>query len=65
MAGGMHSGGCAWLGVCMVRGDMHGSGGMHGMHVPQQILQIWHTVNEWAVRILLECILVLGLFESP
>ena len=36
-----------------------------GMHVPQQILQIWHTVNERAVRILLECILVLGLFESP
>ena len=34
-------------------------GGVHGMHAPQQILQ--DTVNEQAVRILLECILVKGL----
>ena len=36
--------GCAWW-------------GMHGTHAPQQILH--DTVNERAVRILLECILVI------
>ena len=46
MAGGMCDGGLVWW------------GGMHAMHAPPwQILQ--DTVNEWAVRILLECILVL------
>ena len=49
--GGMHGGGREWQGVCMV-------GGMCAMHVPRQILKLRHTVNERAVRILLECILV-------
>ena len=57
MAGGVHGGGHAWQGVCMPggmcgRGVMHGGGG----HV-WQILR--DTVNERAVRILLECILIL------
>ena len=54
-------------GVCMVEGGMcgggvHGGGGhawqggIHATHTPQQILR--DTVNERAVRILLECILV-------
>ena len=50
--GGVHGrghadggGGCAWQGV------------MHATHAPRQILR--DTVNEQAVRILLECILVL------
>ena len=45
------AGGCAWLqGACMVAGAWVVAGGIHG---------IWRdTVNEWAVRILLECILV-------
>ena len=55
--------GHAWQGACMA-GGMHGDGGVcvagrctcHA-HTPQQILQ--DTVNEWAVRILLECILVI------
>ena len=44
-------------------GGVHGGqracvqGGVHGMHAPWHILQ--DTVNEWAVHILLECILVL------
>ena len=46
VARGMHGRGRAWQGV-----------GMHGTHVPsRQILR--DTVNERAVRILLECILV-------
>ena len=67
--GGMHgkggvcmAGGYAWQGACMAggvcgRGSMHGSGG-HAWHAcpPQQILR--DMVNEWAVHILLECILV-------
>ena len=46
------AGGCVWQegihgrGACMAWGRGHA----------------WHTVNEWAVRILLECILVLFLF---
>ena len=76
--GAMCGGGCAWQGgmcgkgVCMAgvecrAGGVHGRGGhvwqgdMHGRgHAPWQILR--DTVNEWAVRILLECILVFGLF---
>ena len=65
MAGGVHRG-HAWWGACMA-GDMHGGGhawqGVHsgGGHAWQwgngwQILR--DTVNERAVRILLECILV-------
>ena len=58
--GGVHGG---W-GVCMAGGRGHawwwgscnGRGGMHATHTPQQILR--DTVNERAVRILLECILV-------
>ena len=45
VAGGVHGRGCAW------------QGGVHGKQaLPQQILR--DTVNERAVRILLECILV-------
>ena len=66
--GVVHGRGCAWQGACMAKGGhvwqggMHGMGawpeGMCGMHVPPQ--QILHdTVNERAVHILLECILVI------
>ena len=49
MAGGVCGGGNAW------QGGVHGRG--HASHTPPwQILR--DTVNEWAVRILLECILV-------
>ena len=48
--GGMHGQGCAWQGACMAGG--HAWQGGHA----------WHTVNERAVRILLECILVLTIF---
>ena len=55
----MHGGGpciavgCAWRGAYMVEECMCGKGGhaWQGGHA-------WHTVNERAVRILLECILV-------
>ena len=63
--------GCVWLpggmcgcqGVCMVVGGMHGCRGAcmvvgGGMHRIRQ-----DTVNERAVRILLECILVHNNFE--
>ena len=66
MAGGMYDGGAcmagghAWQGgecsrgVCMAWGQHGGwEGGGHA----------WHMVNEWAVRILLECILVLKYFS--
>ena len=66
MAGGMHGRGCAWQG-----GDMHGREGtcMAGGHVMQGACMhgrgvcmaggcVWHMVNERAVCILLECILV-------
>ena len=49
VAGGVHGGGHAWQGVCMV--GMCMVEGVHG-----GILR--DTVNERAVRILLECILV-------
>ena len=69
MAGGMHGWegvhgrGCVhgrghvWQGACMAWG-MHGRGMCmaRGMCMPQQIL--WYMVNERAVCILLECILV-------
>ena len=45
--GGVHGRGCVARGVC-------------GMHTPPQILR--DTVNERAVRILLECILLLTYF---
>ena len=52
----MYGRGRAWQGV-FVAGGVCVAGGMHCMHTPppRQILQ--DTVNEWAVRILLECIL--------
>ena len=50
-------GGHAWQGGHVWQGDMHGRG--HAWHArPWQILRLWHTVNERAVSILLECILV-------
>ena len=52
MAGGMHG-----RGKCMA-GGVHGGGVVHATHAPQQILRLRHMVNEWTVRILLECILV-------
>ena len=68
MAGGVcvAEGDMHGIGVCMARG-MHGKGGVHGrghvwwggMHGRGHALQILRdTVNERAVRILLECILV-------
>ena len=46
--GGMRVRGGAWQGACV--------GGMHDTHAPWQILR--DTVNNQAVRMLLECILV-------
>ena len=68
MAGGMYSRGHAWWGMCMA-GGMHGGGEGGCMHDRGHA---WHRcptsqpdtttysdmVNEQAVRILLECILV-------
>ena len=55
MAGGMCGGGS---GICG-RGEGHvWQGGMCGMHVPHPWQIPWDTVNELAVSILLECILV-------
>ena len=42
------------VGVCVA-----GEGACMTCTPPRQILRLWHTVNEWAVCILLECILVL------
>ena len=60
---GMHGRGmhgrraCMAVVACVAGGGMHGSGGMCDWgHLPWKILQ--DMVNEWAVRILLECILV-------
>ena len=65
--GDMRGRGCAWQGVYMA-GAMHGmracvEGGMHGRGCLWQGVYMagghaWHTVNERAVHILLECILV-------
>ena len=59
MAGGMHGRRC-------MRG-MHGRGvhgGVHGMgRHAWQVGGVWYSVNERAVRILLECILVF-VFET-
>ena len=50
--GCMHGRGACVAGGCAWQGDMRGKGAcMAGGHA-------WHTVNERAVRILLECILV-------
>ena len=65
VAGGMRGGGCAWWGTCMVGGHAWWGacvvGGMHGRGCVWQILL--DTVNERAVRILLEFTLVLVLFS--
>ena len=72
--GGMCDGGHAWHGDAYVAGgDMHGKGCMHGgghawqgTHTAQTTLPPvipWDTVNEWAVRILQECILVILVFS--
>ena len=68
-AGGMHCGGrmcgrgacvagvCVWQGACVAGGAcMAGVHAWHACPPPWQILR--DTVNERAVRILLECILV-------
>ena len=62
MAGGMCGRGHAWWGACMACMG-------HACHAclhtyPPQILWLRHTVNERAVRILLECILVLQLLND-
>ena len=55
--GGMYGRGHAWWGACMARGAcVVGAGMAGGACMPQQILR--DTVNERAVRILLECIRV-------
>ena len=63
--GGMHGGGGMHSrGVCMAGGHVwRGYACMAGgAYMPQQILQ--DTVNERAVRILLECILVASSFSN-
>ena len=73
--GGMYSRGhewwgCAWWGctwwwgcvhdrVCAWQGGMHGRGACVVGVCAWQGGHTWHTVNEQAVRILLECILVI------
>ena len=77
MVGGMHgrggvhgkvagvAGGHAWKGACMEGGmhgrAVHGRGHMHMHASPWQIPR--DMVNEWAVCILLECILVSRVFN--
>ena len=71
--GGMHGGGVCGSGGSMHGRGMHGKGGVHGRMAcmvgghawhtappPRQMLQ--DTVNERALRILLECILVIQCF---
>ena len=66
--GGMHGRGHVWQGACMAGGVCMARGacvaGGHAWHTrppPREILR--DTVNERAVRILLECILVIQLFR--
>ena len=58
MAGGMHGRGHAWWGVCMAGG--HVWQGWHACHtcLLPDTTRYGDMVNERAVRILLECILV-------
>ena len=49
--------GCVWQGACMVGGACM-AGGVHAMHAPPRHYET-RSVNARAVRILLECILVL------
>ena len=60
--GGMHGREACKAGRHVWQGGMHGRGacvpgGVLGTHAPRQILR--DTVNDLAVRILLECILVM------
>ena len=55
--GGMHGGRCAWQWGCAWQGGVHGGGACVAGGHAWQILR--DTVNEGAVRILLECILVI------
>ena len=66
MAGGMHGRGLVWQGGICDRGSLCGRGAcMAGVCMPCTPWQIlWDTVNERAVRILLECILVLVVFVT-
>ena len=56
VAGGMHGRGACMEGVCVWQGEHVWQGGMCGRGRAWQILR--DTVNERAVRILLECMLV-------
>ena len=65
--GGVHGkGGMAgehvWQGACMAGGVHGGGGGVHAMHTPRHY-EI-HLVNVWAVRVLLECILILNILVA-
>ena len=64
--GGMHGRGLVWQGGICDRGSLCGRGAcMAGVYMPCTPWQIlWDTVNERAVRILLECILVLVVFVT-
>ena len=66
VAGGMHGvGGHAWQGEYAWQGAFM-AGGMRGMHAcrpPTDTTKYGDTVNEQAVRILLECILVFYSFR--
>ena len=55
--GGLHPGG-----VC-IQGDLH-RGGSWTASLPEIHEILWDTVNKWAVRILLECILVRSNFRN-
>ena len=72
MAGGvcgrgvMHGRGASMAGGWGMCGGHAWQEGMRDKHTPsEQILRLWHTVNERAVRILLECILVCHIFSNP
>ena len=70
MVGGMRGGGACMVGGACVTGGVHGKGtcivgGICATYAPlpppPQALRLRYTVNERAVRILLECILVFEL----
>ena len=64
--GGVCGRGHAWLGTCVAGGACMARGRACHAHplppLPRQILRLRYTVNERAVRILLECILVNSTF---
>ena len=62
--GGMHGRGMCMAGGCAWQGGMHGRGyASWGACVARGGGHAWHTANELAVRILLECILVSVVFK--